>query len=179
MKKLINIYREDAITEFKNKFGYKNHLAIPKIKKISINIGVGKAVSDPKILKDLKNDLTKITGQLPVPTKAKKSISGFKLRQGEVIGLKVTLRKKRMYDFLEKLVNIVLPRIRDFRGVSETCFDEMGNYNMGIREQIVFPEIDYDKVVQVHPLQITIVTTAKNSNDAKKLLSLLGFPFKK
>jgi large subunit ribosomal protein L5 len=149
----------------------------PKVAKIVINMGVGEAVAEPKQLEDAVADLTKIAGQKPVITKAKKSIANFKLRENTPIGCKVTLRGEKMYDFLDKLVNISLPRVRDFRGVSNTAFDGRGNYTLGIREQIIFPEIEYDKVSKVRGMDIVIVTTAKNDAEAYTLLDLLGMPF--
>ena len=151
----------------------------PKVVKIVINMGVGEAVAEPKQLEDAVADLTKIAGQKPVITKAKKSIANFKLRENTPIGCKVTLRGEKMYDFLDKLVNISLPRVRDFRGVSNTAFDGRGNYTLGIREQIIFPEIEYDKVSKVRGMDIVIVTTAKNNEDARELLAELGMPFAK
>jgi large subunit ribosomal protein L5 len=151
----------------------------PKVAKIVINMGVGEAVADPKQLEDAVADLTKLAGQKPVITKAKKSIANFKLREDTPIGCKVTLRGEKMYDFLDKLVNISLPRVRDFRGVSNTAFDGRGNYTLGIREQIIFPEIEYDKVSKVRGMDIVIVTTAKTNEEAKELLSELGMPFAK
>ena len=151
----------------------------PKVAKIVINMGVGEAVSEPKQLEDAVADLTMISGQKPIITKAKKSIANFKLRENTPIGCKVTLRGERMYDFLDKLINISLPRVRDFRGVSNTAFDGRGNYTLGIREQIIFPEIEYDKVSKVRGMDIVIVTTAKTNEEAKELLTELGMPFAK
>lgn len=179
MKKIKEIYQEIAIPMMKEKFNYTNNLAIPKLTKISINTGIGKLAEDKKTIEAIAKDLEKITGQRPSYCQAKKSISGFKLRKGQKIGLKVTLRSKRMYDFLERLTNIVLPRIRDFRGLSNKSFDGSGNYSLGIKEQSVFPEIEYDEMVIVHPLQITITTSAKNNEEAAELLKLLGLPFTK
>ena len=151
----------------------------PKVAKIVINMGVGEAVSEPKQLEDAVADLTMISGQKPIITKAKKSIANFKLRENTPIGCKVTLRGERMYDFLDKLINISLPRVRDFRGVSNTAFDGRGNYTLGIREQIIFPEIEYDKVSKVRGMDIVIVTTAKTNEEARELLTELGMPFAK
>ena len=161
------------------KFGYKNVMQVPKLDKIVINMGVGEAKENPKALESAVKDMEIISGQKPVITKAKKSIANFKLRENTPIGCKVTLRGEKMYDFLDKLVNISLPRVRDFRGVSNTAFDGRGNYTLGIREQIIFPEIEYDKVSKVRGMDIVIVTTAHNNEDAKELLTELGMPFAK
>ena len=172
-------YLSEVVPALIKEFGYKNVNEVPKIEKIVINMGVGEAVSEPKQLEDAVADMTMIAGQKPVITKAKKSIANFKLRENTPIGCKVTLRGERMYDFLDKLINISLPRVRDFRGVSNTAFDGRGNYTLGIREQIIFPEIEYDKVSKVRGMDIVIVTTAKNNEEAKELLSELGMPFAK
>jgi large subunit ribosomal protein L5 len=170
------LYKEKIVPAMSTNF--KNVMQIPKLVKISINMGVGRdAVSDSKIVKFAFDELALISGQKPVITKAKKSIAAFKLREGQAIGCKVTLRGRRMYEFLERLTNIALPRVRDFRGVSSKGFDKRGNYSMGLKEQIVFPEIDYDKVDKIRGMDITIVTTAKNDNDAKELLKSFNFPF--
>lgn len=159
------------------KFGYKSVMEIPKVEKIIINMGVGEAVGNPKALDSAVADLALIAGQKPVVTRARKSISTFKIREGMPIGSKVTLRGQRMYDFLDKLINISLPRVRDFRGISPKSFDGRGNYSLGVKEQLIFPEIDYDKVDKVRGMDIIIVTTAKNDEEARELLRLLGMPF--
>lgn len=177
MLKLNEKYKKEAVPQLKEEFGYKNNLAVPRLEKVVINIGLGRAVADSKIFGQVEEDLKLITGQKPIKTYARKSISGFKIRQGMPIGLVVTLRKKRICDFLEKLINIVLPRMRDFRGIKSAAFDKSGNYNLGLSEHIVFPEIDYEKVTEIYGLEINIATTAKNREEAKRLLDLLGFPF--
>lgn len=159
------------------KFGYKSVMEIPKIEKIVINMGVGEAVGNPKALDASVQDLALIAGQKPIVTRAKKSISSFKIREGMPIGTKVTLRGERMYDFLDKLINISLPRVRDFRGISPKSFDGRGNYSLGVKEQLIFPEIEYDKVDKVRGMDIIIVTTAKNDEEARELLRLVGMPF--
>jgi large subunit ribosomal protein L5 len=161
-----------------DKFAYKNVMQVPKVDKIIINVGVGEAIQNPKALDGAVNDLMIITGQKPVITKAKKSIAGFKLREGMPIGCKVTLRGERMYDFLNRLVNIVLPRVRDFRGVSPQAFDGRGNYSLGIKEQTIFPEIEYDKIDKIRGLEVVIVTTAKTDEEARELLKSMGMPFR-
>ena len=170
-------YLNEATKAMVDKFHYKNVMEIPKIEKVIINMGVGEAVTNSKALETAVAQLTTIAGQKPVVTKAKKSIAAFKLREGMPIGTKVTLRGDRMYYFLDKLMNIALPRVRDFRGVSATAFDGRGNYTLGLKEQALFPEIESDKVKRVQGMDITIVTTAKNNADAKELLQLLGVPF--
>jgi len=171
-------YRQEIVPQMMKKFNYKNVMEVPKLEKIVINMGVGEAIQNPKALEAAVNDLTQITGQRPIVTKARKSIAAFKLRSGMKIGCKVTLRGNRMYDFLDKLVNVVLPRVRDFRGVSPRSFDGRGNYTLGLREQVIFPEIDYDKVDKVRGMDITIVTTAKNDEEARELLRYVGMPFR-
>lgn len=171
-------YRQEIVPQMMKKFSYKNVMEVPKLEKIVINMGVGEAIQNPKALEAAVNDLTQITGQRPVITKARKSIAAFKLRSGMKIGCKVTLRGDRMYDFLDKLVNVVLPRVRDFRGVSPRSFDGRGNYTLGLREQVIFPEIDYDKIDKVRGMDITIVTTAKNDEEARELLRYVGMPFR-
>ena len=177
----MNRLQERYVKEIKpaliKKYAYSSAMECPKVAKIVINMGVGEAVSEPKQLEDAVADLTMISGQKPIITKAKKSIANFKLRENTPIGCKVTLRGERMYDFLDKLINISLPRVRDFRGVSNTAFDGRGNYTLGIREQIIFPEIEYDKVSKVRGMDIVIVTTAKTNEEAKELLTELGMPF--
>lgn len=171
-------YRQEIVPQMVKKYNYKNVMEVPKIEKIIINMGVGEAIQNPKVLEAAVNDLTQISGQRPVVTKARKSIAAFKLRSGMKIGCKVTLRGDRMYDFLEKLVNIVLPRVRDFRGVSPKSFDGRGNYTVGLREQVIFPEIDYDKIDKVRGMDITIVTTAETDEEARELLRFVGMPFR-
>lgn len=179
----MNRLQEKYIKEIKpaliKKFNYTSSMQAPKVVKIVINMGVGIAVAEPKQLEDAVKELTQIAGQKPVITKAKKSIANFKLREDTPIGAKVTLRGERMYEFLDKLVNISLPRVRDFRGVSDTAFDGRGNYTLGVKEQIIFPEIEYDKVSKVRGMDIVIVTTAKTNEEAKELLNQLGMPFVK
>ncbi len=169
----------EVTPQLKARLGYNNIMQLPKLKKIVLSIGLGEATQEPKALEVAGKDLATVSGQRPVTTRAKKSISSFKLRVGMPIGMMVTLRGKRMYDFFDKLVNVVLPRLRDFRGVSRDSFDGQGNYSLGIREQIVFPEIDYDKVDKIRGLEVTIVTTAKNDDEARTLLELMGTPFRR
>lgn len=177
MNRLQEKYIKEIRPELIKKHNYKSTMECPKIEKIVINMGVGEAVAEPKHLEDAVAELTKLSGQKPIITKAKKSIANFKLREGTPIGCKVTLRGQRMYEFLDKLLNISLPRVRDFRGVSNTAFDGRGNYTLGIKEQIIFPEIEYDKVSRVRGMDIVIVTTAKTNEDANELLTELGMPF--
>lgn len=171
-------YRQEIVPQMMKRFDYKNVMQVPRLEKIVINMGVGEAIQNPKALEAAVNDLAQITGQRPVITKARKSIAAFKLRSGMKIGCKVTLRGDRMYDFFEKLVNVVLPRVRDFRGVSPRSFDGRGNYTLGLREQVIFPEIDYDKIDKIRGMDITIVTTAKNDEEARELLRQMGMPFR-
>ena len=178
MARLQDFYKNMVVTELVKKFGYKTIIEVPLIEKISLNMGVGEAVADKKIMEYAVGDLQKISGQKPVVTVARKSIAGFKIRDNYPIGCKVTLRRERMFEFLDRLVTIALPRVRDFRGVSSKSFDGSGNYNMGVREQIIFPEIEYDKIDTLRGLNITITTTAKTDEEAKALLSLFKFPFK-
>ena len=177
MNRLQEKYVKAIRPELIKKHSYKSTMECPKVVKVVINMGVGEAVSEPKNLEEAVAELTQLSGQKPVITKAKKSIANFKLREGTPIGCKVTLRGERMYEFLDKLINISLPRVRDFRGVSNTSFDGRGNYTLGIREQVIFPEIQYDKVSKVRGMDIVIVTTAKTNEDAKELLTLMGMPF--
>ena len=179
MNRLQERYENEVVKSLMEKFNYSSKMQAPKIEKIVLNIGVGDAVSNSKLLDDAVNELTLITGQKPVVTRAKKSIAGFKLREGQAIGCKVTLRGERMYEFLDKLVNVSLPRVRDFRGVSNNSFDGRGNYTLGIREQIIFPEIDFDKVNKVRGMDIVIVTTATTDEESRELLTQLGMPFHK
>lgn len=178
MLRLKEKYDQEVIKAMMKKFNYKNIMEVPKLEKVVVNMGLGEAVQNSKVVDFAVDDLMLITGQRPVVTKAKKSIAGFKLRQGMNIGAKVTLRGKRMWDFVDKLVNIALPRVRDFRGVSPKSFDGRGNYNLGIKEQLIFPEIDYDKIDKVRGMDVCIVTTAKTDEEARELLRLLGMPFK-
>ena len=179
MNRLQEKYLNEVKPALIKKFNYTSSMQAPKVAKIVLNIGVGEAVAEPKQLEDAVAELTQIAGQKPVITKAKKSIANFKLREGTAIGCKVTLRGERMYEFLDKLVSISLPRVRDFRGVSTTAFDGRGNYTLGVKEQIIFPEIQYDKVSKVRGMDIVIVTTAKTNEEAKELLLQLGMPFAK
>jgi LSU ribosomal protein L5P len=179
LNRLKEKYINEIVPSLMKKFNYKSVMEVPKVEKIVINMGVGDAVQNPKALDDAVEELTLIAGQHPVVTKAKKSIAGFRLRAGMPIGCKVTLRGDRMYDFLDKLVSVSLPRVRDFHGVSKNAFDGRGNYTLGIREQLIFPEIDYDKVNKVRGMDIVIVTTAKTDEESRELLTLLGMPFQK
>jgi large subunit ribosomal protein L5 len=177
MIRLKEKFQTEVAPALMQKFGYKNVMEIPKVEKVIINMGVGEAVGNPKALDAAVGDLTTIAGQKPVVTRAKKSIAAFKIRQGMAIGTKVTLRGERMYHFLDKLLNISLPRVRDFRGVSPRSFDGRGNYTLGVKEQLIFPEIEYDKVDKVRGMDIVIVTTAKTDEEARELLKLMGMPF--
>lgn len=172
-------YLTEIVPVLKERLGHSNPMRLPRLDKIVVSIGLGEAIQTPKVLEAAEKDLAAITGQHPVITRAKKSISAFKLREGMPIGLMVTIRGKRMYEFYGKLVDVVLPRFRDFRGVSVDSFDSQGNYSLGIKEQLVFPEIDYDKIDKVRGLQITIVTTAPNNEEARCLLELMGMPFRR
>ena len=178
MARLNQVYKEKVVPEMMNKFGYKSVMQVPRIEKITLNMGVGEAVADKKIMQFAVNDMEKIAGQKAVVTKARKSVAGFKIRDGWPIGCKVTLRRERMYEFLDRLVNIAIPRIRDFRGLSAKSFDGQGNYSMGVKEQIIFPEIDYDKVDALRGLDITITTSAKTDEEARALLEGFNFPLK-
>ncbi|MGE5581642.1 MAG: 50S ribosomal protein L5 [Bacillota bacterium] len=178
MSRLKEKYEREVVPGLKSKFGYKNVMRIPQIKKVVINMGVGEATSDAKAIDAAVSDLTAIAGQKPVVTKAKKSIAAFKVRAGAPVGCMVTLRGERMYQFLDKLFNLSLPRIRDFKGVSPKAFDGRGNYTMGIREQLIFPEINIDKVDKVRGMDIVIVTSAQNDEEAFELLKLMGMPFR-
>ncbi|PIP42505.1 MAG: 50S ribosomal protein L5 [Desulfobacterales bacterium CG23_combo_of_CG06-09_8_20_14_all_51_8] len=171
-------YEKEVVSKLVETFKYKNLLEVPKLEKVVLNIGLGEAIHNIKLLDSAKEELKLITGQAPVVTRARKSIAAFKLREGMPIGCMVTLRRSKMYDFVEKLVNIALPRVRDFRGVSGKAFDGRGNYTLGIKEQIIFPEIDYDKIDAIKGMNITVVTTAKNDVEGKELLKLLGMPFR-
>lgn len=177
MEILRELYQKEVIPKMMNKFNYKSVMEVPKLEKIVINIGLGDIKDNPKSLENAVNDLTTITGQKPIITKAKKAIAAFKIREGVNMGCKVTLRSGKMYDFAYKLFNLALPRVRDFRGVSANSFDGRGNYSMGIKEQLIFPEIEYDKIDKLRGMDIIFVTTAKTDEEAKELLSLLGMPF--
>ncbi|MCS7283452.1 MAG: 50S ribosomal protein L5 [Anaerolineae bacterium] len=179
MQRLQALYREHVRPTLMREFGYRNIMEVPRIRKVVINIGMGEALDNPKALDYAVQDLATITGQRPVITKARKSIAGFKLRAGRPIGVMVTLRGERMWAFLDRLFNIALPRQRDFRGVPDSSFDGRGNYTLGLREQLLFPEIDYDKIDKVRGMEVTIVTTAKTDQEAKRLLELLGMPFRR
>ncbi|MEX1074538.1 MAG: 50S ribosomal protein L5 [Burkholderiales bacterium] len=176
--RLASYYREKVVPELVTKFGYKTTMQVPRIRKITLNMGVGEAVGDKKTLDNAVADMAKIAGQKPVVTKARRSIANFKLRAGYPIGCMVTLRGARMYEFLDRLVNIAIPRIRDFRGVSNRAFDGRGNYSLGVREQIIFPEIEYDKIDALRGMNIAITTTAKSDDEARALLAAFRFPFK-
>jgi large subunit ribosomal protein L5 len=178
MARLQEHFQETVIPQLMEKFGYSTVMQVPRIEKITLNMGVGEAVGDKKVMEFAVGDMTKIAGQKPIITKAKKSVAGFKIRDGWPIGCKVTLRRERMYEFLDRLINIAIPRIRDFRGVSARSFDGMGNYSMGVQEQIIFPEVEYDKIDALRGLDITITTTAKNDDECRALLDGFNFPFK-
>jgi len=179
MAKLHDVYRQKVAKELMTQFSYQTVMQVPRIEKITLNMGVGEALADKKILENAVADLAALSGQKPLITKARKSVAGFKIREGYPIGCKVTLRGERMWEFLERLICIAMPRIRDFRGVSPKSFDGRGNYSMGVREQIIFPEIDYDKVDKVRGLDITITTTAKTDEEGRALLAAFSFPFRK
>ena len=178
MARLKEVYKKEIVPALVKQFGYKSTMEVPRLSKIVLNMGVGEAVSDKKILDNAVGDMTKISGQKPVLTKAKKSIAVWKIRTGYPIGCMVTLRQNRMYEFMDRLVSIALPRVRDFRGVSGRAFDGRGNYSMGVKEQIIFPEIEYDKIDAIRGMNITIATTAKTDAEAKALLAAFKFPFK-
>lgn len=178
MSRLQEYYRETVTGELTEKFGFSNVMQVPRIQKITINMGLGEAVADKKVLEKAVGDLGQISGQKPIVTKARKSVASFKIRDGYPIGAKVTLRRERMYEFLDRLVNIALPRVRDFRGISPKGFDGRGNFNLGVREQIIFPEIDYDKVDAIRGMDIAITTSAKNDEEGRALLDAFGFPFR-
>ncbi|TCP01646.1 50S ribosomal protein L5 [Uruburuella suis] len=178
MARLREFYNSTVVPELMKQFNYKSVMEVPRIEKITLNMGVGEAVADKKVMEHAVADLEKIAGQKPVVTVARKSIAGFKIRDNYPVGCKVTLRRDQMFEFLDRLVTVALPRVRDFRGVSGKSFDGRGNYNMGVREQIIFPEIEYDKIDALRGLNITVTTTAKTDEEAKALLSLFKFPFK-
>ena len=179
MARLHEQYRKELHGQIKQKLGMKNDMQVPRITKITLNMGVGEALADRKVLEHAMNDLALISGQKPVPCKARNSVAAFKIREGFPIGCKVTLRRERMYEFLDRLVNIAIPRIRDFRGLSPRSFDGQGNYSMGVSEQIIFPEINYDQIDAIRGMDITISTTARNAEEGRALLEAFNFPFKK
>jgi len=179
MARLKQIYKDQVISALTEEFSYNNVMQVPKITKITLNMGVGEAIADKKLLESAVNDLEALSGQKVVVTKARKSVAGFKIRDGYPIGCKVTLRGERMWDFFDRLVDVAIPRIRDFRGLNPKSFDGRGNYSMGVKEQIIFPEIDYDKVDRVRGMDITITTTARNDEEGRALLAAFSFPFKK
>jgi large subunit ribosomal protein L5 len=178
MARLKDFYKDTVVKSLTEQFGYKSVMEVPRIEKITLNMGVGEAVADKKVMEFAVGDMQKIAGQKPVVTLSRKSIAGFKIRDGYPVGCKVTLRQDRMYEFLDRLITVAMPRIRDFRGISGKSFDGRGNYNMGVREQIIFPEIDYDKVDALRGMNITITTTAKTDEEARALLSAFSFPFR-
>lgn len=179
MNRLNQKYKDVVVPNLMKQFNYTSVMEVPRVEKIVINMGIGEAIANPKVLDEAVAELAQITGQAPVITKAKKSIANFKLREGMPIGCKVTLRKEKMYEFLDKLMNISLPRVRDFRGVSKKSFDGRGNYTLGVKEQLIFPEIDFDKVNKVRGMDIVVVTTANTDEEARELLTQLGMPFQK
>ncbi|MEX0615394.1 MAG: 50S ribosomal protein L5 [Methylophaga sp.] len=179
MSRLKDYYRETVVKQLQEQFGYQSVMEVPRITKITLNMGVGEALTDKKVLENAVSDMERIAGQKPVITKAKKSVAGFKVREGWPIGCKVTLRSERMYDFLDRLISISIPRIRDFRGLNPKSFDGQGNYSMGIKEQIIFPEIEFDKIDKTRGMDITITTTAKNAEESRALLAAFKFPFRK
>jgi len=178
MARLYDVYKSEVAPQLKQQFGYQSAMEVPRILKITLNMGVGEAVADKKVMDFAVGDLQKIAGQKPVVTKARKSIAGFKIRDDYPVGCKVTLRRERMYEFLDRLVSVAIPRVRDFRGIGGKGFDGRGNYNMGVREQIIFPEIEYDKIDTLRGMNITITTSAKTDAEAKALLAAFKFPFK-
>ena len=179
MSRLQEKYQKELAGQIQNKLGLGNAMEVPRITKITLNMGVGEAVADKKIIENARADMEKISGQKPVTTIARKSVAGFKIRDGMPIGCKVTLRRERMYEFLDRLVNIAIPRIRDFRGLNPKSFDRQGNYSLGVSEQIIFPEINYDEIDAIRGMDITITTTARNAEEGKALLEAFNFPFKK
>ncbi len=178
MARLQQVYRDTVVKQLMDKFGYKSVMEVPRITKITLNMGVGEAIGDKKIMEHAVSDMTKISGQKPVVNNARKSVAGFKVREGWPIGCKVTLRSHRMYEFMDRLISIAIPRIRDFRGLNPKSFDGRGNYSMGVREQIIFPEIDYDKIDALRGMDITITTTAKTDEEGRALLAAFNFPLK-
>ena len=179
MNRMLERYQQEVVPALQNAFNYKNVMEVPHIVKVVVNIGLGEALGNSKALDAAITDMTTITGQKPIQTKARKSIANFKLREGVIIGVKVTLRGDRMWAFIDRLVNVALPRVRDFRGVSPDAFDGRGNYTLGLRDQLIFPEIEYDKIDKLRGMEITIVTTAKNDEHARAMLKFLGMPFRK
>jgi large subunit ribosomal protein L5 len=179
MPRLLDKYKKEIVPAMTRDFGYKNVMQVPKVTKVSVNMGLGEAVQNPKIIDACLEELAALTGQKPVITRSKKAIAGFKLRAGLPIGVTVTLRSDRMYEFLDRLMTLALPRVRDFRGISPKGFDGRGNFTLGLKEQIIFPEINYDKVQKVKGMNITVVTTAKTDDEARKLLTYFGMPFRK
>ena len=177
--RLLERYKTDITPKMMERFGFKNIHEVPRVKKIVVNVGLGEASEDKKVMDDVMQELAQITGQRPAATTAKKAIAGFKIRKGSLVGCRVTLRRRHMYEFLDRLINVALPRIRDFRGVSADSFDEKGNYSLGITEQGIFPEIEIDKIKMVHGMDITIVMTAKNAQEGRELLRFFGMPFRK
>jgi large subunit ribosomal protein L5 len=178
MARLQDYYRDTVVKQLTEQFGYKNVMEVPRLTKITLNMGVGEAIGDRKVIENAVADMAKIAGQKPVVTLARKSVASFKVRDGWPIGCKVTLRRERMFEFLDRLINIAIPRIRDFRGLNARSFDGRGNYNMGVREQIIFPEIDYDKIDTLRGLDITFTTTAKTDQEGRALLAAFNFPFR-
>ena len=178
MARLKDFYSETVVKKLKEQFDYKNDMEIPRITKITLNMGVGEAIADRKVMEHAVGDMTKIGGQKPIVIKARKSVAGFKLREGWPVGCKVTLRSERMYEFLDRLISVAIPRIRDFRGMNPKSFDGRGNYNMGVKEQIIFPEIDYDKIDTLRGMDITFTTTAKTDEEGRALLAAFNFPFR-
>ncbi|QDC43370.1 50S ribosomal protein L5 [Methylophilus medardicus] len=178
MARLKQYYNDSVVAKLTEQFGYTSAMQVPRIEKITLNMGVGEAVADKKVMENAVSDMQKIAGQKPVVTKAKKSVAAFKIRDDYPVGCKVTLRRERMYEFLDRLITVAIPRIRDFRGISGKSFDGRGNYNMGVKEQIIFPEIEYDKIDALRGMNITITTTAKTDEEAKALLAAFSFPFR-
>ena len=178
MSRLLEFYKDTVVKQLTDRFAYKTPMEVPRLVKITLNMGVGEAVADRKVIDNALDDLNKISGQKPVVTKARKSVANFKVREGWPVGCKVTLRKERMYEFLDRLVTIAIPRIRDFRGLNPRSFDGRGNYSMGVKEQIIFPEIDYDKIDSIRGMDITITTTAKTDEECRALLSAFNFPLR-
>lgn len=178
MSRLQSLYHDEIVGRLKDRFSYRSAMQVPRIEKVTLNMGVGEAIADKKIMDNAMGDLRAISGQQPIVTKARKSVAGFKIREGWPIGCKVTLRRERMYEFLDRLINIAIPRIRDFRGLNPKAFDGRGNYSLGVREQIVFTEIDYDKIDAIRGLDITVTTTAKTDEEGRALLEAFRFPFR-
>jgi len=178
MSRLQDLYRDEVVKKLQEQFGYKNVMEVPRITKITLNMGVGEAIGDRKVMDHALSDMEKIAGQKAIVRNARKSVAGFKVREGWPVGCKVTLRRDRMFEFLDRLINIAMPRVRDFRGMSAKSFDGQGNYNMGVKEQIIFPEVDYDKIDALRGLDINITTTAKTDEEGRALLAAFNFPFK-